>query len=360
MCFLIRFAVRDHSDCSRHNSSTRSDTDTTPAFHDPTPHGDHGANVVLAGQHLGRGVDSLGLRGPAGLDVARIVGRRPRPLLRGESAQTARGGQHYILGERLRSGSAEAAAALSRPGRYQHEAENLQVKKRSASPRTSSSWLTELITGGDRLSATKQAELRGQISTMPGLNRYLRTIPGGLLRLDAKAIPAEVAWTGSPAALLGPALSGEDIALGYKQLLEVERGWRDLKTTPHPRARAAVLAGAAPGPGRGEHHRAHLGAPARGDLAAARRGVPKAPPDASGALSSPPPSATSSPPCESTHATKIIEIAEAEPPDQAQHSAWTRVRPGGDHAFPQLTAPSPVQLTCQLRSAGQVNLLYLI
>jgi hypothetical protein len=27
-----------------------------------------------------------------------------------------------------------------------------------------------------------------------------------------------------------PALSAEDIALGYKQLIEVERGWRDLKT----------------------------------------------------------------------------------------------------------------------------------
>lgn len=27
-----------------------------------------------------------------------------------------------------------------------------------------------------------------------------------------------------------PKLSAEDIALGYKQLLEVERGWRDMKT----------------------------------------------------------------------------------------------------------------------------------
>jgi hypothetical protein len=26
-----------------------------------------------------------------------------------------------------------------------------------------------------------------------------------------------------------PDLSAEDIALGYKQLLEVERGWRDMK-----------------------------------------------------------------------------------------------------------------------------------
>jgi hypothetical protein len=28
-----------------------------------------------------------------------------------------------------------------------------------------------------------------------------------------------------------PHLSAEDIALGYKQLLQVERGWRDMKTT---------------------------------------------------------------------------------------------------------------------------------
>jgi hypothetical protein len=28
-----------------------------------------------------------------------------------------------------------------------------------------------------------------------------------------------------------PKLSAEDIALGYKQLLQVERGWRDMKTT---------------------------------------------------------------------------------------------------------------------------------
>jgi environmental stress-induced protein Ves len=37
---------------------------------------------------------------------------------------------------------------------------------------------------GTRLSATKRAELRGKISMMPGLNRFLRVIPGGLLRVD--------------------------------------------------------------------------------------------------------------------------------------------------------------------------------
>jgi hypothetical protein len=29
-----------------------------------------------------------------------------------------------------------------------------------------------------------------------------------------------------------PHLSAEDIALGYKQLLEVERGWRDMWSVP--------------------------------------------------------------------------------------------------------------------------------
>ena len=40
-----------------------------------------------------------------------------------------RGGGHYIIGEKLRSGSAEATAALSRQGRYQHVRDNLQVKE---------------------------------------------------------------------------------------------------------------------------------------------------------------------------------------------------------------------------------------
>ena len=51
--------------------------------------------------------------------------------------------------------------------------------------------LTALIADTDRLSPTKRAELRGRISTMPGLNRFLRTTPGGLLRLDKKKVASE-------------------------------------------------------------------------------------------------------------------------------------------------------------------------
>ena len=158
----------------------------------------------------------------------------------------------YIIGEKLRSGSAEAAAALSRQGRYQHVAGNLQVKEvrlpdagdrfvvcfnpgaaeRDARIRDKLiSKLEELIAGSDRLTATKRAELRGKISTMPGLNRFLRVTPGGLLRTDKGKAKAEENLDGKYLLRCAdPDMTAEDIALGYKQLLEVERSWRDMKT----------------------------------------------------------------------------------------------------------------------------------
>src|SRR5215471_14918084 len=90
--------------------------------------------------------------------------------------------------------------------------------------------LKELIGGTDALPQDKRAELRGVISTRPGLNRYLRATPGGLLRTDAAAIKAEENLDGKYLLRCSdPKMTAEDIALGYKQLLEVERGWRDLK-----------------------------------------------------------------------------------------------------------------------------------
>ena len=87
-----------------------------------------------------------------------------------------------------------------------------------------------MIAGSDRLSEAKRAELRGVISTKPGLARYLRTTAGGLLRVDEGAIKAEERLDGKYLLRCSdPTLSAEDIALGYKQLYEVERGWRDMK-----------------------------------------------------------------------------------------------------------------------------------
>src|SRR5665648_501566 len=64
----------------------------------------------------------------------------------------------------------------------------------------------------------------------PGLARFLRTTAGGLLRVDEAAIKAEEKLDGKYLLRSSdPSLSAEDIALGYKQLAEVERGWRDMK-----------------------------------------------------------------------------------------------------------------------------------
>jgi transposase len=161
-----------------------------------------------------------------------------------------RGAGHYIIGEKLRSDSALVKAALSRQGRYQQAAGNLQVKEvkipgadrfvicynpdaaaRDAATREDlAARLGEMIAGTDGWSVTKRAELRGKISTMPGLNRFLRVTPGGLLRVDKAKMKAEANLDGKYLLRSSdPQLSAEDIALGYKQLLEVERGWRDMK-----------------------------------------------------------------------------------------------------------------------------------
>jgi hypothetical protein len=166
-----------------------------------------------------------------------------------------RGGSHYIQAEKLR-GSAEGEAALARAGRYRTVAGNLRIKE--VKPRPEQGVMTdrfivchnpeqaerdaavrqrmvELLTaklkGSDALSTTKRAELRGKISTMPGLNRYLRVTAAGLLRIDTAAVKRETHLDGKWLLRSSdPSLSAEDIAAGYKQLLEVERGWRDLKT----------------------------------------------------------------------------------------------------------------------------------
>jgi hypothetical protein len=53
------------------------------------------------------------------------------------------------------------------------------------------------------------------VSTKPGLSLYLRVTPGGLLRVDAKAIAAKTKLGGRyPLRCSGPSLSSEDIALG--------------------------------------------------------------------------------------------------------------------------------------------------
>ena len=166
-----------------------------------------------------------------------------------------RAGGHYIIGEKLRGESAEAKAALARQGRYQTVAGNLEVKEvrvddgtmrdrfvicRNPDPAERDkavrkqliAQLEDAIGGSDRLSAAERAKIAARLHAKHGLKRFLRQTPGGLLRVDRAAVRAEEHLDGK--FLLrssDPTLTAEDIALGYKQLLQVERGWRDMKTT---------------------------------------------------------------------------------------------------------------------------------
>ena len=166
-----------------------------------------------------------------------------------------RAGGHYIIGEKLRGESKEAQAALARQGRYHTVAGNLEVKEVRVDDGTMRDrfvicrnpdqadrdqaireqlikQLEDAIDGSDQLTAAERSKLAGRLQAKRGLKRLLRQTPGGLLRVDRAAVRAEAHLDGK--FLLrssDPTLTAEDIALGYKQLLQVERGWRDMKTT---------------------------------------------------------------------------------------------------------------------------------
>jgi hypothetical protein len=169
-------------------------------------------------------------------------------------AYLQRGAGHYIVAERVRGGSREAKAALARAGRYHSVAGNLEVKEvrlgegaRSQrfvichNPEVAArdrhvrenllGYLGTKIAGSDQWDKQRRDELVGELRQTPALHRLLRRTKGeGLLRIDKDQVANEERFDGK--FLLRTSddtLSSSDIALAYKQLYEVERGWRDLK-----------------------------------------------------------------------------------------------------------------------------------
>jgi hypothetical protein len=78
--------------------------------------------------------------------------------------------------------------------------------------------------------AHRQAECA--LRDHPSLGRWIRQTPTGRLVLDRSKIRAEARLDGKfLLSTSDPDLSAEDVALGDKNLLEAERGFRDLKST---------------------------------------------------------------------------------------------------------------------------------
>ncbi len=178
-------------------------------------------------------------------------------------AYLTRGGGHYIHAEKLRHTTIEAAAALARAGRYKTVAGNLRVKEvhvapggigdgddgaravrfvvchnpeqadRDAQVRANLiGHLEQLIDGSDAWTARSRDELVGALRGKPGLRRYLRRTPAGLLRVDHTAARREGHLDGKWLLRTSDAtLTPDDLAAAYTQLLAVERGWRDMKSS---------------------------------------------------------------------------------------------------------------------------------
>ncbi len=215
--------------------------------------------------------------GMRGWNLGRVITVVDRGFSSQENLEYLRkGGGQWIAGMKMRDKSAAAAAVLARPGRYTDVDEHLRVKEVSMEQATPGvRWVVchnsaeavkdaatrqaaiDYLTGElDRIAtarartqaaldtaatgkATKrlEAELAGHsraecaLRDHKTLRRWLRQTSTGRLVIDKKAVAAEAKLDGKY--LLSTSdqhLSPADIALGYKNLLKAERGFRDMKT----------------------------------------------------------------------------------------------------------------------------------
>ncbi|RMF57761.1 MAG: IS1634 family transposase [Bacteroidetes bacterium] len=164
-----------------------------------------------------------------------------------------RGGAHYIAGEKMRAGKKGVEEALSRAGRFKVVAENLEVKevvvgegerrKRYVVVRNPAQLardraerqrlLKRLEEELAALPEDKQAHSKAvcRLVSHPTLGRYLRLDAKGRPVIHRAKVRAEERLDGKYLLLTSDdTLSTEDVALGYKQLLEIERAWRCMKS----------------------------------------------------------------------------------------------------------------------------------
>ena len=165
-----------------------------------------------------------------------------------------RAGGHYILGEKL-SGTNINEEALSRGGRFQILRDNLHIKEvpvgegvgrrrfvivynpeQAEHDRQTRNRVLERI--GHELTAlnTMKKEKRNKakylLLTHRSMGRYIKEQKNGTLCTDKAKIRQQEKLDGKYLlSTSDDSLPAEDIALGYKQLYEVERAFRTLKTT---------------------------------------------------------------------------------------------------------------------------------
>ncbi|MGA2160437.1 MAG: IS1634 family transposase [Dehalococcoidia bacterium] len=166
-----------------------------------------------------------------------------------------RAGGHYIAGERMRSGMEHVEEALSRPGRFKPVADNLEIKEvvvgdgeariryvlaRNPKEAERDKAKREIILSKIREELAKLGDLGGEphckacceLIAHKSYGRYLKMDEQGQPHIDKSKVKAEERLDGKYLIRTSDdTLSPVDVALGYKQLYQVENAFRTLKTT---------------------------------------------------------------------------------------------------------------------------------
>jgi hypothetical protein len=210
---------------------------------------------TLPGNTADAGIVEGVQRDLAGWRLNRVVWVMDRGMAgRSQRAALQRGGGHVIVGEKLRAGSKEAAAVLGRPGRYRHLRDHLEIKEvrlahgseerrfvlvrnpdQAERDRAKRQTLLERLEAElARLNASRcgpgHSKAVCALKSHPAYGRLVEELADGTLRLDRVRLRAEERLDGKYLlSTTDPSLAAEDVALGYRQLAEVERAFRTLK-----------------------------------------------------------------------------------------------------------------------------------
>jgi hypothetical protein len=194
----------------------------------------------------------------AGWRLSRVVWVVDRGFS-GQAQEVAfqRGGGQVIVGEKLRSSTGKLHPALSRPGRFRVMREDLEIKEvvthegsltrrhivvRNPKEARHDAAVRENILsalGAEIERLNKQASKGAAhskavcaLKSHSAFGRYVKELKGGKLVIDTAKVKLDEVLDGKYLIYTSdPTLSPEDVVLGYKQLAEVEAGFRTLKTT---------------------------------------------------------------------------------------------------------------------------------
>ena len=194
-----------------------------------------------------------------GWKLGQVVTVADRGFMSEENLRTLRGNYgHYIVAEKMRGRKANVEAILAADeGRYKKIQDNIQIKEfwmpvegleeleRYVLVRNPERADYEKARRDDILQALKSELVSLRKKKKPkeskdlhrlmahrAYSRYLKTDEQGLPEIDATKVAAESRLDGKYILRCSDdALSAADVALGYRQLLEVEAAFRTLKTT---------------------------------------------------------------------------------------------------------------------------------